>query len=136
MGVGSTMKTVGRSARYRAESMTHDMKDRALEKRLEQAHSETERLRTENEVLRDEVSDTRAEHKRILDMLEDRLAQSPEVVEVEPKRKSKKGRRLLFLSAIAGGVWYWIKQRGGESRDEWSRGGDTPVTQTGTTTTL
>jgi hypothetical protein len=118
MSVGSTVKWVGRSARDRAEVVGHQLKDRALEKRLERAHEETERLRRENEMLRDEVSDSRSEHKKILDLLERRL----DVLEdVDVEKKSRKGRWLLFLIALGGGAYAWVRMRSnGNSGGEWS----------------
>jgi hypothetical protein len=137
MSVGSTMKSMGRSAREKAETMSHDMKDRALEKRLDRATEESERLRFENDLLRDEVSETRNEHRRILDLLESRLSE-PTEVEVETGKKSHWFRRLLFLGALGGGAYYWFKQRmgGGSSDDEWtSQMSDLPtVSESGTTT--
>ena len=137
MSVGSTMKWMGRSARDKAEAMSHDMKDRALEKRLDRAQSETEHLRFENDLLRDEVSETRNEHHRILDLLESRLADTTDT-ETEDGKKSHKFRWLVFLSAIGGGIYYWMKQRTGGSDDEWtSQMSDLPsVSQTGTGTTI
>jgi hypothetical protein len=138
MSVSSTMKWMGRSARDKAEAMSHEVKDRALEKRLDRAQSESDRLRFENDLLRDEVSETRSEHRRILDLLESRLAEPVEVEVENGGKKSHWFRRLVFLSAIGGGIYYWIKQRmGGDSSDDWDRMNDMPsVTQTGTTTTL
>ena len=131
MSMGSAMKTVGRSARYKAGAMTHDMKDRALEKRLDRAQTESEHLKFENDLLRDEVVETRSEHQRILDILESRLA--------EPSggdsKRSHKGRWLLFLMAAGGGAYYWFKQRTGGTQDTWNdHMNDVPtVSQTGTT---
>jgi len=138
MTVSGTMKWMGRSARDKAESMSHDMKDRALEKRLDRAQTESERLQFENDLLRDEVTETRNEHRRILDLIESRLAE-PTEVEVDTKKKSHWFRRLLFLGALGGGAYYWFKQRmGGGSDDEWTNQmSDLPsVSQTGTSTTL
>jgi hypothetical protein len=138
MSVGSTMKLMGRSAREKAETMSHDMKDRALEKRLDRATEESERLRFENDLLRDEVSETRNEHRRILDLLESRLSEPTEVEVETGKKKSHWFRRLLFLGALGGGAYYWFKQRmgGGSSDDEWtSQMSDLPtVSESGTTT--
>jgi hypothetical protein len=142
MTVGNTMKWMGRSARNRAESVGHQMKDRALEKRLGRASDEAERLRLENDLLRDEVEETRSEHRRIFDLLEDRLSKAPEVeVEVETEKKSHKGRWLLLIATL-GGVWAWRRMRSdGTGTDEWSGPqGETPglshggMTQTGTGT--
>lgn len=131
MSMGSAMKSMGRSARYKAESMTHDMKDRAIEKRLDRAQSESEHLRFENDLLRDEVAETRSEHQRILDILEARLMEPG----TDDGKRSHKGRWFLFLVAAGGGAYYWFKQRtGSSSEDEWDgRMNDVPtVTQTGT----
>src|ERR671915_191237 len=119
MSVGTTMKWVGRSARDRAEVVGHQLKDRALEKRLERAHEEAERLRRENDVLRDEVTESRTEHKKMFDLLERRL----DVLEdVEVEKKSRKGRFLLFLIALGGGAYAWMRMRSnGNDAGEWSR---------------
>jgi hypothetical protein len=131
MSVGSAMRTMGRSAREKAETMSQDMKERTLEKRLDRAESESERLRFENDLLRDEVTETRSEHRRILDLLESRLDEMTTDVETNGKR-SHKGRWLLFLMALGGGAYYWFKQRSG---NEWVGGmNDVPtVTESGTT---
>lgn len=138
MGVGTTMKMVGKGARDKAEHMAHDMKDRTLERRLDRASAETERLRLENDLLRDEVTESRAEHRRILDLIEERFANlSEEVEDGSGKKRSHKGRWLLFLTAVGGGAYYWFKQRRGAT-DEWgSMNSPAPaVTETGTSTTL
>lgn len=137
MSMGSAMKSMGRTARFKAEAVTHDMKDRALEKRLDRAETESERLKFENDLLRDEVAETRSEHKRILDLLEARLTDPMEGdVEGEGKR-SHKGRWFLFLAALGGGVYYWFKQRRDGMQDEWGDDLGVPaVTETGTATTL
>lgn len=138
MSVGTTMRWMGRSARNRAEVVGHQMKDRALEKRLERASDEADRLRFENEMLRDEVTENRTEHSRILELLEKRLSNPPEIeVEVEEK-KSHKGRWLLFLMAVGGGAYAWMKKRsnGRSGTDEWAGHlSDAPTTtQSGTST--
>jgi hypothetical protein len=99
---------MGRSARNRAEVVGHQMKDRALEKRLERASDEADRLRFENDLLRDEVTENRSEHSRILELLEKRLS-APQEIEVEVEKKSHKGRWLLFLMALGGGAYAWMK---------------------------
>jgi hypothetical protein len=137
MSVGTTMKMVGKGAKYRAENMAHDMKDRAVERRLDRAHAEGERLRNENDLLRDEVTETRAEHRRILDLLEERFAELSEDVDEVDGKKSHKFRWFLFLLAAGGAAYYWFTQRGGET-DEWgvqTSGGPT-VTESSTTTAL
>jgi len=138
MSVGTTVKMVGKGAKYRAENMAHDMKDRSVERRLDRAHAESERLRNENDLLRDEVSETRAEHRRILDLLEERFAElSEEVDDVDGTKKSHKFRWFLFLLAAGGAAYYWFTQRG-DVTDEWgvqTSGGPT-VTESSTTTAL
>ena len=137
MNVGTTM----RMAKHRAENVAHDMKDRAAERRLDRAHAESERLRNENDLLRDEVTETRAEHHRILDLLEARFAELSDDIEETGdgggKKRSHKGRWFLFLLAAGGAGYYWFKQRSGDT-DEWGMetAGGPPVTQSSTTTSL
>lgn len=116
MSMASAMKGYGAAARFRAEAMGHQMKDRVLEKRLERAHHESERLRSENELLRDEIQDARTEHHKILDLLEERL---PETEAEKAERKSHKGRWFLFLLALGGGAFALIR-RMRSNTDEWS----------------
>lgn len=120
MSMGTTMKWMGRSARNRAEAVGHQMKDRVLEKRLERSSDEAGRLRFENDLLRDEIAETRSEHHRILDMLESRMSESRER-EIDGERTSHKGRWLLFLLALGGGAFAWMRMRsnGGMDTDEW-----------------
>ena len=138
MSVGTTMKTMTTGAKHRAGTMAHDLKDRAAERRLDRAHAESERLRNENDLLRDEVTESRSEHRRILDLLEERFADlSHDVEDAGGKKKSHKGRWFLFLLAAGGAAYYWFQQRTG-STDEWGmRTSDgPPVTESSTTTTL
>ena len=134
MGMTGTMKGYGTAARFRAEAVSHRMKDRVLEKRLDRTAHEAERLRLENQLLRDEVEDSRTEHHRILDMLETRLM-DPEAETQEGKR-SHRGRWLLFVLALGGGAYTWVRMRAQcDHRDEWVELRDEPaVTQTGTST--
>jgi len=133
MSATDTMRWMGRSARSKASSMGHSMKDRVLEKRLERASDESDRLRLENEMLREEVAETRSEHQHILDLLESRLAGS----DAKSGRRSHRGRWLLFLTALGGGAWALIRMRStNQGHDEW---GEQPshgatVTQSGTST--
>jgi hypothetical protein len=139
MNVGSSVKWMGRSARNRAEVVGHQLKDRALEKRLERAHEEAERLRLENDVLRDEVSESRSEHKRILDLLERKLGDAAEIeIEHEVRKKeSHKGRWLLFLMALGGGAYAWIRMRSnGNGMGEWSGTTTSPTTTETSASTL
>ncbi|MGH2590809.1 MAG: hypothetical protein ACRDGW_08430 [Actinomycetota bacterium] len=132
MSVSTTMKWMGRSARNKAEAVGHQMKDRALEKRLERASEEADRLRFENDLLRDEVSETRSEHHRILDLIESRMA---EPAEEKNGKKSHKGRWLLFLVTLGGGAYAWMRMRSnGHGADEWSGPMSDSPTVTGATT--
>ncbi|HEY7659590.1 MAG TPA: hypothetical protein VIC58_03230 [Actinomycetota bacterium] len=101
MSVTDTMRGYGRSAKDRAGAMGHSMRDRSVEKRLERATEQAERLRFENDLLRDEVEETRQEHRKILDMVEERLP--------VPGRRHP-GRWLVFL-ALVGGAAYAVVRR-------------------------
>jgi hypothetical protein len=115
MSAVDTMRWMGRSARSRANAMGHSLKDRALEKRLERTADEAERLRFENELLRDEVTETRSEHGRILGLLESRLERESEA---EEGRKHHRGRWLLFLGAIGAGAFAWFRMRSSREADD------------------
>ena len=115
MSMSSAIKGYGSAARFRAESMGHKAKDRVLEKRLDRATTESERLRFENDMLRDEVMEARSEHRRILDLLEDRLPD-----EHDEGHHSHKGRWLLFLLALGGGAYALFRQM--RPADEWNTG--------------
>ena len=125
MALTSTMKGYGRAARFKAETVGHRMKDRGLEKRLDRATTEADRLRFENEMLRDEMEDTRTEHRRILDMLDERLPEHSEDGE-----HSHKGRWLVFLAAVAGAGFALYRRF--QRDEEWdastdvATGGETP----------
>jgi hypothetical protein len=116
MGMSSTIKGYGSAAKYRAESMGHKAKDRVLEKKLDRATSESDRLRFENDLLRDEVMESRSEHRRILDLLEDRLPD-----EHDEGRHSHKGRWLLFLLALGGAAFALFRQLR-PANEEWNSG--------------
>ena len=107
MTLSTTMRGYGRAARFRAGMMGHQMKDRALEKRLDRANTEADRLRFENDMLRDEVEEARTEHRRILDMLDERLPEHSK----DEEHRSHKGRWLVFLLAVGGGVYAFIRSR-------------------------
>jgi hypothetical protein len=107
MTLSTTMKGYGRAARFRAGLMGHQMRDRALEKRLDRASTEADRLRFENEMLRDEVEEARTEHRRILDMLDERLPEHSQ----DDEHRSHKGRWLLFLLAVGGGIYAFVRSR-------------------------
>ena len=121
MSPGDTMRSMGRSARGRAHAVGHSMKDRILEKRLERTTDEADRLRLENDMLRDEVDETRTEHRRILDLLEARLMEA----EAAPaKKKTHRGRWLLFLVALGGGAYALVRTRfRGDGHGEWESEG-------------
>jgi hypothetical protein len=117
MPLSDTMKWMGRSARSRAEVMSRQMKDRALTMRLDKAAEENDRLRTENRTLRDAMEDSRADHVRILSLLE----RHRDETEVEPDGSSHRGRWFVFLMLLAGGAWAWMKSREGSDTMSWDR---------------
>ena len=138
MSVSTTMKSMGKTARDKVESTAHEVKDRSIERRLDRSQAETDRLRHENDLLRDEVTESRSEHRRILELIEERFAELSDDVEEAGETKTKKSHKFrwfLFLLAIGGGVYYWFKQRTGGD-DEWDSQMPPAVTQTGTSTTL
>ena len=113
MSMTGTMKGYGSAARFKAEAAGHRMKDRMLEKRLDRSSAEAERLRLENQLLRDEVEESRTEHHRILEMLEERMEHDDEPEKREDR--SHKGRWLVFLLALGGGVYAlmrWMRDNG------------------------
>lgn len=116
MGMTGTMKGYGTAARFRAEAVSHRMKDRVLEKRLDRTAQEAERLRLENQLLRDEVEDSRTEHHRILDLLEDRISENG-----NGNGRSHKGRWMLILLALGGGA-FAIVRRMRDNGTQWSTG--------------
>jgi hypothetical protein len=116
MGMTGTMKGYGTAARFRAEAVSHRMKDRVLEKRLDRTAHEAERLRLENQLLRDEVEDARTEHHRILDLLEERISENG-----NGNGRSHKGRWMLILLALGGGA-FAIVRRMRDNGTEWSTG--------------
>jgi hypothetical protein len=122
MGMTGTMKGYSSAARFRAGAAGHRMKDRILEKRLDHSSQEAERLRLENQLLRDEVEESRTEHHRILDLLEDRmkLEGDPE----DHKERSHKGRWLVFLVALGGAAYALMRQIRGD-RSAWETGSST-----------
>lgn len=127
MALSDTMKWMGRSARNRAEAMSHQVKDRALTMRLDRAAEENERLRTENRTLKDAMEESRTDHERILSLLERHRDETE--VEVVEDEKSHKGRWFMFLMLLAGGAWAWMKSKDSESMD-W---GGRPTSSEGTT---
>jgi hypothetical protein len=131
MALSETMKWMGRSARNRAEVMSHQMKDRALTMRLDKATEENERLRTENRSLRDAMDDSQAAHDRILSLLEEHRGET-EIVE---EGRSHKGRWFMFLMLLAGGAWAWMKRndQGSDPMDWGGRPADTSTGDSGMT---
>jgi hypothetical protein len=119
MGMTGTMKGYGSAARFKAEAAGHRMKDRMVEKRLDRSSQEAERLRLENQLLRDEVEESRTEHHRILDLLEERMQHEDE--HEDGKERSHKGRWVLFLLAIGGGV-YALMRRMRDDGTTWDTG--------------
>ena len=120
MGMTGTMKGYGTAARFRAEAVSHRMKDRVLEKRLDRTAHEAERLRLENQLLRDEVEDSRTEHHRILDLLEERISENGEA-SGNGNGRSHKGRWMLILLALGGGA-FAIARRMRDNGTEWGTG--------------
>ena len=118
MGMTGTMKGYGTAARFRAEAVSHRMKDRVLEKRLDRTAHEAERLRLENQLLRDEVEDSRTEHHRILDLLEERISENGKA-NGNGNGRSHKGRWMLILLALGGGA-FAIARRMRDNGTEWS----------------
>ena len=112
----STIKGYGTAARFRAGSLGHRAKERMLEKRLDRASHDSDRLRLENELLREEVVEARSEHRRILDLLEERLPD-----ETSNGHRSHAGRWVVFLLALGGGAYALIRRL--RSGDEWNREG-------------
>jgi hypothetical protein len=108
MGMTGTMRGYGSAARFKAEAAGHRMKDRMVEKRLDRSNLEAERLRLENQLLRDEVEESRTEHRRILDLLEERMQHDDE--HEDAREHSHKGRWMLFLLALGGGVYALIRK--------------------------
>jgi hypothetical protein len=107
MGMTGMMKGYGSAARFKAEAAGHRMKDRMLEKRLDRSSEEAEHLRLENQLLRDEVEESRTEHHRILDLLEERMAEQDHV---NGHGRSHKGRWMLFLLALGGGAYALMRR--------------------------
>lgn len=138
MSATDSMRWMGRSARHRAETLGHTMKGRALERRLARTSDEAERLRLENQMLREEVERERDDHRRMFELLESRVAApEPEIeVDVEGKKKrSRRGRWFLFLTALGGGAYALVKMRShGNGQREWAETQGPAVTQSSTTT--
>ncbi len=119
MAITDTMKWMSRSARNRAEAMSHQMKDRALTMRLDKTSEENDRLRAENHSLRDAVTESQTAHERILSLLEAHRDETEVDVELADK-KSHRGRWFMFLMLLAGGAWAWMKNRGqGDDTMDW-----------------
>jgi hypothetical protein len=113
MELTDTMRWMGRSARNRAEAVGHQVKDRSLGMRLERATEDNERLRTENRTLKQTVEEARADHERILTLLEQHRDETGP--EPEDDEGSHKGRWFMFLMLLAGGAWAWMKSRGADA---------------------
>ena len=118
MGMTGTMKGYGSAARLKAEAAGHRMKDRMLEKRLDRSSQEAEHLRLENQLLRDEVEESRTEHHRILDMLAERMAEQ----DGDERRRSHKGRWMLFVLALAGGAYALVRRMRDDDGTRWDTG--------------
>jgi hypothetical protein len=97
-------KSLSRSA----QGVRHGIKDRMLERRIDRMHDETERLESENSMLRDQLEESHDEHQRILDMIDERL-----------KRSKGKGGRFFFLMLLGAGAFAWMRMRKPEMLDRW-----------------
>lgn len=129
------VRKVGHGAKDRAGAVRHTVHDRAQERRLERTAEEAMRLRSENDLLRNEVAEARAEHHKILDLLESRLAEIPEVeVEVNGRKRSHRGRWILFLAAIGGGAFAVMRKRS-NGHQEWADMEDRSLSGTGVSAT-
>jgi hypothetical protein len=124
MALNDTMKWMGRSARNRAEAVSHQVKDRALTMRLDKAAEENDRLRIENRTLKEAMDESRADHERILSLLESHRDETEPGTEDE---SSHKGRWFMFLMLLAGGAWAWMKTRGQDETDWGGRPADTTM---------
>lgn len=97
-------KLLGKGAKAQAELMGHQVKDKALERRIDRLDEENRELRVENRTLKDEVKTSRADLQKLIDMFERHTAEGG----------SHKGRWLLFLMAAGGGAYYaWTRMMGG-----------------------
>ncbi|MFB3738954.1 MAG: hypothetical protein ACE14W_08315 [Candidatus Velamenicoccus archaeovorus] len=104
MRLSTTMRTLGGTAKSRAGLMGHQMKDKALERRLEHLDDENQELRTENRVLRDEVKQGRMDLDKVIEMFERHTEE----------KGSHKGRWLLLAMLAGGGYYAWTKLSGGD----------------------
>lgn len=102
MTVTDTMRLAGRTVRHRASVVRHGVKDRLLERRLERAMEENERLRGESALLRDEMKEERSEHEQIVSLLEERTN----------GHRVHGGRWLLVLTLLAGSAYAAMRLRG------------------------
>jgi hypothetical protein len=127
MSATDTMRWMGRSARHRAETLGHTVKGRTLERRLSRTADEAERLRMENQMLREEVDRERDDHRRMLDLLERHVADS--LAGDTGKSKRRRGRWFLFLTALAGGAYALSKMRSqAGGRGDWDETGAPALT--------
>jgi hypothetical protein len=93
-------KVLSRTTQMKAQGVRHGLKDRILERRLDRAQQEADRLEHENSMLRDQLEESHQEHERIIDLIDERLN----------RPKGKGGRFfLLLLLAIGGFVWMRIR---------------------------
>jgi hypothetical protein len=101
-------RSIGRTA----QGVRHGLKDRMLERRLDRMHDESERLESENSMLREQLEESHEEHQRILDMIDERLKRS----------KGKGGGRLFLLMLLGAGAYVWMRIRNPEMLERWLRG--------------
>jgi hypothetical protein len=98
----------------RAKALGSDAKHRMREARLEKADRERDRLRTENELMRERIEHTDEELSRALDAIDD-MAKA----DGKAQRKPRKHRiRRLFVLAAAAGSAYVMGAKAGRERYE------------------
>jgi hypothetical protein len=114
----------------RAKMLGNDAKNRMREAKLEKADRERERLRTENQLMRERIEQTDTELSRALAAI-DEMAKIDGRTEARPRRH--RIRKLFVLGATAGSA-YVMGSKAGRERYEslrrwWTdmRGGANPM---------
>jgi hypothetical protein len=98
----------------RAKTLGSDAKHRMREARLEKADRERDRLRTENQLMRERIEHTDEELSRALDAIDD-MAKA----DGKAQRKPRKHRiRRLFVLGAAAGSAYVMGAKAGRERYE------------------
>jgi hypothetical protein len=99
-------KVLSRTTSMKAQGVRHGLKDRILERRLDRAQQEADRLEHENSMLRDQLEESHQEHERIIDLIDDRLS-----------RPKGKGGRFFLMLLLAIGGFVWMRMRDPEMID-------------------